>query len=495
MKTKLYICCALFLLATTGGCNHKFDEYNTNPNQMDMWKIGPESMLEEVVYSGADGFLYRTRLLNGELIQYTASGGLTQAYHRYALDNSVMSSAWTHLFAWAANADHMAQLAERKENRNCRAIALTMKALFLSNATDIFGDVPCSEAFKGRDGLTKPVFDTQRSVYEQIFTDLELANTLYDESLKLQMPSRDLLYGGDIKKWRRFTNSLHLRLLMRLSNRDREMGVSEKIKTIVADPVAYPVFTANSDNATIFYSGQTPFINRFGNENETNFTANGNKPAEQMIGMLAEPGDPRISIWFVQKGNAWKGMVSGMPTQETDASGVAWLNKQVLGEYTSPYSLMKYDELLFIFAEAAQRGWIDGGREAAGKYYEQGVRASVRFWADNDPAEKPVPDAMIDDFLRKIPYDGTMQLIAEQKYVALFWTGYEAWHEYRRTGYPELKIGSGTLNDHILPTRFAYPTNTAESNPDNYAQAVIRMGGADNMKTPVWWSKQAAEGR
>lgn len=492
MKISLYTGCMLLVLATAGSCNHKFDEYNTNPNQMDEWKISPESMLEEVVFSGADGFLNRTRLLNGELIQYTASGGLTQAYHRYSIDNGVMASAWTHLFTWGANADHMVQLAERKNDPNCLAIALTMKALFLSNAADIFGDIPCSEAFKGNEGLHKPVFDTQKSVYEQLLSDLERANTLYDRSLKFKMPSRDLLYGGDIAKWQKFTNSLHLRLLMRLSNRDKEMGVSLKIRTIAENPETYPVFASNSDNATIFYSGQEPFSNYFGSWNEANFTSSDRKPAEQIIGMLAELNDPRISVWFIEKNNAWKGMASGQPTQETDASGVAWLNKKALGEYTSPYSLMKYDEVQFILAEAAQRGWVDGGETAAGTYYEQGIRASVQFWADNDPDKKPVSDDMLNDLLEKLKYDGTLKQIMEQKYIALFWTGYEAWHEYRRTGYPELKIGSGTLNDHILPTRFAYPIRTAESNPDNYAEAVARMGGSDNMKTPVWWSKQAA---
>ena len=74
---------------------------------------------------------------------------------------------------------------------------------------------------------------------------------------------------------------------------------------------------------------------------------------------------------------------------------------------------------------------------------------------------------------------------------------FRSWNEYRRTGYPELTIGSATSNDHILPTRFEYPVNTSTTNPVNYAQAVARLaeswpGGGDNMRTPVWWSLQAA---
>ena len=86
-------------------------------------------------------------------------------------------------------------------------------------------------------------------------------------------------------------------------------------------------------------------------------------------------------------------------------------------------------------------------------------------------------------------------LIADQKYLALFWVGMEAYHEYRRTGYPELTIGDGTVfNNFILPTRFAYPTTTMATNTDNAQVALSNMGGDNTMKTPVWWSKQAVEG-
>lgn len=81
--------------------------------------------------------------------------------------------------------------------------------------------------------------------------------------------------------------------------------------------------------------------------------------------------------------------------------------------------------------------------------------------------------------------------LANQKHLALFWMGMEAWHEYRRTGYPELTIGAGTLNDRILPTRFAYPSATVASNSENASAAIANMGGSNDMKTPVWWSKQA----
>ncbi|MBP3532791.1 MAG: SusD/RagB family nutrient-binding outer membrane lipoprotein, partial [Alistipes sp.] len=108
-----------------------------------------------------------------------------------------------------------------------------------------------------------------------------------------------------------------------------------------------------------------------------------------------------------------------------------------------------------------------------------------------------ITDKTISNFLAKVPYNNTVEQIINQKYVALFWVGYESWYEYRRTGFPKLKIGTATSNDHVLPTRFQYPDNTANVNVANYQAQLERLRtvykGDDDMKTPVWWSKQAAE--
>lgn len=239
MKYSVYILVVL-VLHTIFSCTHKFDEYNDNPNDMDMGTIHPLSLLQEIVFSGCDGMLYRTWLLNGELIQYTVSATTTNAYHRYIIQNGVMASCWNHLAQWAANADHMRELAEEQNDDNSQAIALTMRALYVSNLTDMFGDIPFSEVFQGRTGNTIPAFDTQKEVYEQLFKDLELANSLYN-SAGLTHPTKDILFNGDVKKWQKFTNSLYMRLLMRVSGRS-EMNVGEKLTEIINSPDVYPIF-------------------------------------------------------------------------------------------------------------------------------------------------------------------------------------------------------------------------------------------------------------
>ena len=131
--------------------------------------------------------LHRTWYINGELIQYTVSGSSLNAFHRYVISNGVPSDHWATQFQWAATADHMYRLALEQNDVNCQAIALTMRAFCMAHCTDGFGDVPFTEAFQGRDGLAQPLFDTQRSIYERLYEDLELANSLYDVSKSLKI--------------------------------------------------------------------------------------------------------------------------------------------------------------------------------------------------------------------------------------------------------------------------------------------------------------------
>lgn len=165
LRYALTICAAGCL---AGSCTSNFDEYNTNQNQMEMGDVHPLNLLEHILFTGADGLVYRTWLLNNELVQYTVQM-YTENVHRYMIRDSYNSGTWNHLARWAANSDHMIEQAVKNEDANSEAIALTMRALFVSNWTDIYGDIPFSEAFQGRNNVLKPKFDTQQEVYTQLF--------------------------------------------------------------------------------------------------------------------------------------------------------------------------------------------------------------------------------------------------------------------------------------------------------------------------------------
>ena len=523
IKTVLASACTLALAGTMlTACTADFEETNQNPNKVTVNSdVSPSNLFEPILYPAAQRWQYNTWFWNDELIQFTAfTGGTTRQEHRYFISDQDWSGLWNSYASYANNADNMAKVAEAKADPSLQAIGLTLKVLFMSNLTDMFGDIPYAEAFLGRqDGsYRQPKFDSQKDVYLQMFNDLEKANAIYATKPAFQNPTLDKMYGGDAAKWQKFNNSLYLRLLCRVGGRS-EMEVPRRMKALLSNPDAYPIFTSNADNARVNYTGTAPYVGEFAagrGTTEADFTTAGRKIAQQFVKMTVETDatgsetyeDPRLKIWARKHDGYtyWKGTVAGCTTteQSTVDKGTSYLNNSVLNRATMPSEFMDYAEVEFILAEAALKGWIDGGDEVARQHYEQAVKASVEKWdaiAQTAAKEQgfvytPVTPEGTDSLLNSQLASWTLndnhgELIADQKYLGLFWIGMEAYHEYRRTGYPTLTIGAGTQNDHILPTRFAYPATTVAVNSAHVKEALDRMGGANDMKTPVWWSKQA----
>ncbi len=511
------ICAGMLLATAVVACTDNFEATNTNPNKMTVGDIKAYGMFEPLLYNGASAWQNYTWYWNNELVQFTAfTGGVTREEHRYKIADGDWKSVWNKYASMANNAIHMKELAEEQDVPAVKAVALTLKVLYLSNLTDMFGDIPYSEAFKAREGGTlKPVFDSQKEVYRQMFEELEQANDLYAGNPVFEKTGIDGMYGGDMQKWRKFNNSLYLRLLCRVSGRS-EMGVSTKMTEILNNASAYPIFASNADNATVKFTGADPYVNYFGNTLENNFSSSGRKLAQQFIKMtvVTENGaqtyvDPRLPIFGKKNPSTgsnpkqlWIGTVAGCTREEMSEvdKGTSWLNAAVFCRGNAPADFMDYAEVQFILAEAALKGTISGGASKAKEYYEAGVKASMEKWAPFG-AYSETPVTITEDditmFLSSAlgSWDNASDktaLIAHQKFLALFWIGMEPYHEIRRTGYPELTIGGGTTyNDFTFPTRFGYNATTLATNYEHTMEALTRMGGANDMKTPVWWSKQA----
>jgi len=481
-------------------CNKELDGINTDPNRMVVGTVHPASLLPDILYTGACAMVNQSYSMADELIQYTVSTNSMEAFNRYIIPNGNSSSLWNHAARWGASADHMRDVASKEPNYcNFEAIALTMRAYYMQILTDAFGDVPFSEAFQAINGETQPRFDTQEEIYLQLIEDLKRANSLYDSSTYPMSDSnaaKDFLYKGNLQRWQKFTNSLLMRVLIRVSG-CKEIDVSKELLTIYNSPGLHPVFASEEEAAVMRFTGTDNNLNPFGSTNILTFEA-ARRAAEYTVNVMNNSGDPRISLYFVQVGGVWSGAKSGVVNREESGSGsAAKLNKAMLGSYNSPFSFMNYDEVLFIWAEAALKGLIPGGENFAAKYYAQAVEASVRHWSSLPNNEEPITDRAVSQFLAKVAWSGSYEQLMTQKYIDLFWCGYEAWAEYRRTGYPKLPIAKTTMNDNILPRRFEYPINTATTNPANYADALERLReyykGGDDMKTPVWWSKYRIE--
>lgn len=521
-KLKIIIICGL-VLGSLYSCTANFEEINTNPNRTLVGMIQPSGMFEPILYNSANQWLNRTWYYNNELMQYTAhTGGVTRREHQYFLEDSRdWYGYWSHYATYTRNIEHMYDLSIEHGDKSLEAIALTYKALFFSNMTDMFGSIPYEEALTGTKpgGTLTPAFNTQKEVYEFLFGVLEQANDVYATSPVFLNPAMDGMYGGNMASWRKFNNSLYLRLLCRVSGRS-EMNVGTKMTEILNNPAKYPVFTSNADNATVKFSGNDPYISNFGVTSESEFTSSGRKLTEQLIKLTVQTDingnqvyvDPRLPVIGkknpnaqVNPANIWKGTVSGctdIVRSEVDR-GTSWLNYKVFCRRDAPATYMDYAEVQFILAEAALKGWITGGETAAKNFYEKGVRASLEKWSAQGAFSDPVvtiSSADADTYLASPlgSWDlatNKQEFLGNQKWLALFWVGMEAYHEYRRTGYPVLTIGEGTTyNDNVFPSRLGYPNITMLTNGANAEGALQEMGGENDMKTPVWWSKQAVTG-
>jgi len=509
----------LGVLVIAWACTDNFEETNTDPNRTIVGEIQASGMFEPLLYNSANAWQNYSWFWNNELIQFTAfTGGTTRQEHRYFISDANWQSIWNFYARYANNALHMQELSLEQDDPSLVPISMTLKVLYLSNLTDMFGDIPYSEAFLAisEEAIVKPKFDSQEEVYRAMFAELEAANALYATRPTFIKPALDGMYGGSMEKWQKFNNSLYLRLLNRVSGRS-SMQSGAKMTEILNNPSNYPIFSSNADNATVMFSGNDPYRSEFADTNEGNFTSSGRKLTEQLIKMTVMTNgsgqqtyeDPRLPIIGKKNPNTgpeadqvWKGTIAGCTeTQQSEADrGTSWLNAAVFCRADAPGFFMDYAETQFIFAEAALKGLVPGGESMARTYYESAVTASLEKWAPlGQYSATPVTIAP-EDITTFLASDlgswdlapNKEELIANQKFLALFWVGMEAYHEYRRTGYPELTIGDGAIyNDFILPTRFAYPNTTMATNGENAQEALGRMGGENTMKTPVWWSKQA----
>ncbi len=484
------------LLLLTGlllSCTEGFEELNTDPNRPK--EITPGVMLGQVQYRIVNSSINAARSFTHELMQVDAprssagGGGL----HRYIVTPG--AGVWSGFYNNLNDIQDIYAIADRLNETNYKAIALVYKSWVYSILTDLYGDVPYSQANRASEGILKPGFDKQKDIYVQILKDLETANNLFDETKALTYAG-DMLYNANalsggknagILKWKKFTNSLRLRLLLRISKRDGEVAVNQQIAAILANPTANPVFTSNADEAIFRYPGTFPYYNPFFNARQVDWR-DGNYFTKFFLNKLNEDNDPRRAVWStpVTVGGApvYQGIDSGFPTTVEYAVGRNSSYTDALKTLPQLGVMMTWAEVEFIKAELALKGFTTG--KTAKAHYDAGITASMVQWGATMPA----------GYLQQagIVYNATatpekqLEQIMVQKYYAYFFVDYQAWFEKRRTGYPVLPRGAGIPVENKFPSRVPYPTYLQSLNPEALAAAIASMG-ADDSDTKVWWEK------
>ena len=524
MKKQLFIgSLVLLMVSTLYSCKKGFEELNIDP--INILHTTADKLLAPAVYNALWPGMTRNRSFNNELMQVTVSiSDGDNTVMRYAFRSTQSDYLWNAWYVQLTNFRNIDSLATNGDNVNTsyQGIARICEAWIFSNLTDTYGDIPYTDALKGwtggSQGNVQPVFDRQKDIYLALFKKLEEANELLTSNTPIVVSS-DPVYNGDIAKWRKFGNSLYLRLLLRISGKaEVAQQCQDKIKEIVQNPADYPIMTSNADCARILWTGgksttdpyTSPYVNGV---RAQDFRS----PAicSFFIDNLVIWNDPRLQsgkpygygsigrLGIAQaSGGGWLGVESGYLPGHGDAKGCYFQSNDntstggVMSLQQNPLTgiIMQYAEVQFILAEAIAKGWISGDAKAS---FYQGIAAAINYWVPDFP-----DDVNSTDFTKHLDnlgagsvvwtddlsLDRKMELIMQQKYYALFMTDLQQWFEYRRTGHPELPKGPGLKNGGVMPARLVYPVYVQSANPTNYKTAVAAQG-PDQINTNVWWQK------
>ncbi|PWJ60286.1 SusD-like starch-binding protein associating with outer membrane [Dyadobacter jejuensis] len=477
----------LMALLIANSCTNDFDEINSNPNSPTLVKAQYllTTALEASVdrYWGSRTRFERINIDAAELyIQHLTRNILSNEGDNYLVSVSLTNNNWKGFYNDAqVNYQRIYDLSKADgttPNTNYAGVALTMRSWVFMLLTDMYGPIPYSEAIKGtaEEPIYSPKYDDMEAIYAGLLNDLKMANELLTPSGPAI--AGDILYNGDILKWKKFTNSLRLRI----ANRQAAKKPTESraiFKEILDNPTTFPIFESNADNTQLNCSAVLPSNNEWNQvmiqDSRTDWNI-----SKTFADKLNDMEDERITVFANPNSEGvYQGHANGLP----DAIATNYLaTSSTVGDYftaaTAPEVIMTYSELLFILAEAALDGDIDGDAEAyfqdavAASFDQYGLTPSAAFLANLGPVSK--------------------ENIMEQKWVSLFGQGIEAWTEWRRTGYPVFPPADSRAvfnNDGIRPTRFTYSTNEYSLNKINLEAGIQLLGGSDDMKTKLWWAE------
>jgi hypothetical protein len=509
MKRKIinyFAATLLVLLFLSPGCTKDFDKINTDPNSPTVAQAAPNMLLTQALESMTDRVheIFLGHEMGSCWVQHMAKVQYPDE-DRYIPRMGVINTTWSSFYAANGyDVQTIYNLGVKTKNTSYQAVALILKSYIVSILTDEFGDVPYTEAFLGSDAkpILSPVYDTQESIYVALLANLEEANTLLTEDSP--EISGDILYNNDLELWKKFANSLRLRLLMRQSDR---VNPTAAITAIVSNPATYPIFESNADNAALKYLGSAPNNNPI---NENRKTRDDHRVSKTLIDIqwTNNPSmDYRVAVYANVPSSAtwWDGLPNGMnSTDAANYKGNGLTKTSKIGNYfseaTAPGMLMSYAEVQFILAEAVQRNMVTGAPKTAQQYYTAGVTGSYAQYAAQIVANNKaiaglgIPAAwtitnFTNDYLTQYgawdPANALKQIYTE-KWLAMFDQGLQAKFEWNRTGFPVLTPAVAGENGGKIPVRAYYPSDESGRNPTNLAAAVARQG-TDDLNTRVWW--------
>jgi len=479
-----------------GGCTKDFETINSNPNEPD--SIDPTLQLSFVINSAASG---RYEQWRGNLIycsQWAQHLSGPWDPDRYNTTNEDWLSAWWNSSYANVGKDIVDLINSAEEGSNVQSMARIFKVFFFQRLTDMYGDIPYSEANQGA-VFSLPKFDRQEDIYNSFISDLREAINNLDEG-KDDVGTADIIFRGNVDKWRKFGNSILLRIAIRISNVNPTLAME-----IGQEALTNGAMTSNDDIAYLTFSGTSPDGKNANGVGEVfqDFGVTGHlfRYSDEVVNFIINNDDPREDNLMdtykndgsvdntVGSGNHL-GRPNGIPPGNDDFV-FAQPRRDVMVTYDAPAIYLSFAEVEFLRAEAIVLNWVNGDAKEA---YENGIRAACQHLSLYPNAE-PIDEDDIVDYLEEneIEFDPAraIEQINTQKWIALLFDGFEAYANYRRSGFPKITPGltDGETNGEI-PRRLRYPANEQINNSEKYNEAVERLNGGDLITSRMWWDVQ-----
>jgi hypothetical protein len=500
-----YIWIVLFIGYSTS-CDQNFDELNTNTVSATV--IDPTFQLNQAIVSSAPSS-FGVLVYEVGAVQHVISpnsGVLTGA--NFNQDNRASTQAnWQQYYRNVIKntKDVLARIKDDPNRNNLVQMTRIIQANAFMVLTDTYGSIPYRQAGAGfSDQVFFPEYDAQELIYTDIIKELAEASSALGTSGRIE--TADVLFAGNVEKWKKFGYSLLLRAGMRIGKANPTAA-----QQAVAQAFAGGVILSNDDNVIIKHDPN--YVNPIGNTLNATEAANFYL-TEPFVNFMKNTDDPRlrsIAVRYVGASSGPEQTVSrqsyepelqiGMPLGNDNAGAVqvaanlglasfydfSQVDRRRMVKLTSPNFIVTAAMTQLLLAEARQLGWITTG--TVQDYFHAGIRAHMNQMPSYDPAME-IPSTDIDTYINANPLiEATaIQQINEQYWIATFMQGPESFANFRRSGFPTLDPNPFPGREAVFINRLTYPNSEISVNSEN-VQAAISAQGPDNLETRVWWHK------
>ncbi len=501
----------LFLLLALGipffSCGD-FDDINTNPDSA-------TSVTSSILATGAimdlmGSYVWRTGIsFAGPFVLCKYLGwGENMDGNQYNLFGGVSFDGYVNLKNYAL----MGKVANPQDKNAYEGLGLFLKAYKLYNYTIDVGDIPYKDILKGQEGILTPSYDSQKDVFKFLLDDLDNAYELFMQAKNFD---GDPIFKGNVTKWAKIVNALELRILINLSKKenDPDLNIKTKFNEVYNRNL---LMDSNDDNLQIKFSSKAgqyyPYHNSVNKHYAYAMISKTlidllNKNEDYRLFYYAAPSKARLNAGMKEDDKeAYPGIDVSAPIDEIKlkftTDEYCRLNDRYINYINGePFAYFSYAEQNFILAEAALRGWIVADPSI---FYKKGIEASMRFIVDNTPDDnayhhgRKIDEEVIANMLNSSTiqltgsFEEKLEKIIEQKYIAGFMQlPYQAYYDYRRTGYPVWPINPETNMNYNepskIPVRWLYPTSEFSYNKENVEAAIQRQyDGVDEVNKIMW---------